>query len=103
MRFSRCSNGLGRANARRKEEDTMTYFAEQNSIEAVNGRMSVDAPPRLRRVMAALVRHLHAFIKEVELTQEEWERAIDFLTKTGQMCSAERQEFILLSDVLGVS
>ncbi|MBX5452509.1 MAG: intradiol ring-cleavage dioxygenase [Acidobacteriia bacterium] len=81
----------------------MTYFAEQNSIEAVNGRMSVDAPPRLRRVMAALVRHLHAFIKEVELTQEEWERAIDFLTKTGQMCSAERQEFILLSDVLGVS
>jgi len=81
----------------------MTYFTEENSVEAVNSRMADHVSPRLRLVMSALVRHLHAFIKEVELTQEEWEIAIDFLTKTGQMCSDERQEFILLSDVLGVS
>jgi catechol 1,2-dioxygenase len=53
--------------------------------------------------MASLVRHLHSFAREVELTQEEWGTAIDFLTRTGQICSAERQEFILLSDTLGLS
>ncbi len=81
----------------------MKYFTEQNSVEAVNARIADGTAPRLRQVMTALVRHLHAFIKEVELTQEEWDIAIDFLTRTGQMCSDERQEFILLSDVLGVS
>ena len=59
--------------------------------------------PRLRRVMSSLVTHLHAFIKDVELTEAEWGTAIDFLTQTGQICSDTRQEFILLSDVLGVS
>lgn len=53
--------------------------------------------------MRSLVTHLHAFIKDVELTGEEWAKAIDFLTATGRICSAERQEFILLSDVLGAS
>lgn len=81
----------------------MKYFTEQNSVEAVNARVADGTAPRLRQVMTALVRHLHAFVKEVELTQEEWDIAIDFLTRTGQMCSDERQEFILLSDVLGVS
>ena len=79
------------------------YFTEENSVEAVLARMEAGTAPRLRQVMTALVRHLHAFVKEVELTQEEWEVAIDFLTKTGGMCTDERQEFILLSDVLGVS
>lgn len=79
------------------------YFTEENSVETVNARMGEATAPRLRQVMTALVKHLHAFAKEVELTQEEWEIAIDFLTKTGQICSGERQEFILLSDVLGVS
>nr|WP_245248325.1 dioxygenase [Tianweitania sediminis] len=59
--------------------------------------------PRLAEVMGCLVSHLHAFAKEIHLTQEEWEIAIDFLTRTGQMCNAERQEFILLSDTLGFS
>ena len=81
----------------------MKYSIEQNSVEAVNARIADRTAPRLRQVMTALVRHLHAFIKEVELTQEEWDIAIDFLTRTGQMCSDERQEFILLSNVLGVS
>jgi len=53
--------------------------------------------------MTCLVSHLHAFAKEIKLTQEEWEAGIDFLTRTGQICSDERQEFILLSDTLGFS
>jgi hydroxyquinol 1,2-dioxygenase len=54
-------------------------------------------------VMTCLVKHLHAFAKETRLTQEEWDVGIEFLTKTGQLCSGERQEFILLSDTLGFS
>lgn len=79
------------------------YFTEEGSVDAVNARMAPDIDPRLREVMASLVRHLHAFVKDVELTEAEWEVAIDFLTRTGQICSDTRQEFILLSDVLGVS
>ncbi|GAB2852624.1 hydroxyquinol 1,2-dioxygenase [Streptomyces deserti] len=61
------------------------------------------ADPRLRELLTALVRHLHAFARETRLTREEWERAIGFLTETGQACTDTRQEFILLSDVLGLS
>ena len=81
----------------------MSYFTEENSEEAVSARMGENVSPRLRQIMDALIHHLHAFVKEVELTEAEWEVAIDFLTKTGQICSDTRQEFILLSDVLGVS
>jgi catechol 1,2-dioxygenase len=59
--------------------------------------------PRLRRIMESLTRHLHAFVRDVELTEAEWFEAIRFLTATGHMCSDKRQEFILLSDTLGVS
>jgi protocatechuate 3,4-dioxygenase beta subunit len=79
------------------------FFTEEGSVQAVNARMGTDINPRLKVVMASLVQHLHAFIKDVHLTQQEWEVAIDFLTRTGQICSGERQEFILLSDTLGVS
>jgi catechol 1,2-dioxygenase len=58
---------------------------------------------RLREILAALIRHLHDFVGEVRLTQEEWMTAIQFLTATGKTCTESRQEFILLSDVLGVS
>jgi hydroxyquinol 1,2-dioxygenase len=61
------------------------------------------ADPRLREVMAALVRHLHAFAREVGLTEQEYFAGIDFLTRTGQTCGATRQEFVLLADVLGLS
>ncbi|MFD3838977.1 intradiol ring-cleavage dioxygenase [Streptomyces sp. NPDC058642] len=61
------------------------------------------ADPRLREVLTALIRHLHAFASETGLTQEEWQGAIRFLTATGQTCTDTRQEFILLSDVLGLS
>lgn len=80
-----------------------SYFTEENSAQAVNARMTDRADPRLKQVMACLVKHLHAFAKEIDLTQQEWEVAIDFLTRTGQISSGERQEFILLSDVLGFS
>jgi hydroxyquinol 1,2-dioxygenase len=82
---------------------TTGHFTAEQSAEIVNARTGPGADPRLAQVMAALVRHLHAFAKEVHLTQAEWEQGIDFLTRTGQICSAERQEFILLSDVLGLS
>jgi catechol 1,2-dioxygenase len=61
------------------------------------------ADPRLGELLTGLVRHLHDFARETRLTQEEWERAIAFLTATGQACTDTRQEFILLSDVLGLS
>jgi catechol 1,2-dioxygenase len=59
--------------------------------------------PRLKAVMTSVVNHLHAVVREVEPTVEEWMEAIRFLTATGQMCDDRRQEFILLSDTLGVS
>lgn len=80
-----------------------SYFSEDTSVETVNARMGAATSPRMAEVMACLVKHLHAFAKEIHLTQAEWETGIDFLTRTGQICSGERQEFILLSDVLGVS
>ena len=58
---------------------------------------------RLRELMQALTRHLHAFVSEVWLTQQEWEQAIDVLTQTGAITDERRQEFILWSDVLGLS
>jgi catechol 1,2-dioxygenase len=59
--------------------------------------------PRLREIVSSLAKHLHAFVREVRLTPDEWMTGIDFLTRTGQKCDAIRQEFILLSDVLGLS
>jgi hydroxyquinol 1,2-dioxygenase len=79
------------------------YFTETNSVDTVNARMGADVDPRLAHVMASLVKHLHDFALDVQLTQDEWETAIGFLTRTGQICTQERQEFILLSDTLGLS
>jgi hydroxyquinol 1,2-dioxygenase len=77
--------------------------AGQLITEAVQERVAQAPDARMRQVGAALVRHLHAFIREVEPTQAEWQAGINFLTRTGQQCDRHRQEFILLSDVLGVS
>jgi hydroxyquinol 1,2-dioxygenase len=59
--------------------------------------------PRLREILTALISHLHAFATETKLTPQEWLAGLEFLTATGQKCDGERQEFILLSDVLGLS
>ena len=80
------------------------YFTEAGSAEVVNARIDpARAADRVPAIAAALTRHLHAFVKEIEPTHEEWLAGIEFLTKTGHMCTDWRQEFILLSDVLGVS
>ena len=82
---------------------TRQTFSEDTATEIVLGRLGPDISPRLRQVMTAVITHLHAVVREVEPTPDEWMAAIQFLTDTGQMCSSERQEFILLSDTLGVS
>ncbi len=79
------------------------YFTEDTSAEVVIARNANAPDARLAQVMAVITKHLHAAVKEIEPTQEEWFNAIMFLTKTGQMCDEWRQEYILLSDVTGVS
>src|SRR6201987_2364946 len=80
---------------RNKTEDDITAEVLQ--------RFAQTPDPRLRDIMLGLVRHLHAFVKEVGLTEAEWFQAIEILTEAGRMCSDKRQEFILFSDTLGVS
>jgi hydroxyquinol 1,2-dioxygenase len=84
-------SGMGR----NKTEDDIT--AE------VLARFAQTEDPRLREIMLSLIGHLHAFVKEVKLTEAEWFQAIEILTAAGKMCSDKRQEFILFSDTLGVS
>lgn len=81
----------------------MRNLNEGTITEEVVGRLAGCADPRIKQISTSLVRHLHAFVRDVELTQAEWAYAIDFLTRTGHMCTDTRQEFILLSDTLGVS
>lgn len=71
--------------------------------QTVVDRLQATPDPRLRQVMTSLIRHLHGFVADVGLTEDEWLTAIRFLTATGQICSDRRQEYILLSDTLGVS
>lgn len=79
------------------------FFTEENSAEVVISRNAKAKDARLAEVMAVIIRHLHAAVKEIEPTEAEWFEAIKFLTATGHMCTDWRQEFILLSDTLGVS
>ncbi|MBX5459845.1 MAG: intradiol ring-cleavage dioxygenase [Steroidobacteraceae bacterium] len=81
----------------------MPEFDEKSITAAVIARMSECKDARFKQVMTSLITHLHDFVREVRLTEEEWMQAIQFLTETGQACTDRRQEFILLSDTLGVS
>jgi catechol 1,2-dioxygenase len=78
-------------------------FTEETATGAVVASFAGAADPRLREILGSLVRHLHGFVREVEPSFAEWEQAVGFLTATGQKCDDTRQEFILLSDVLGVT
>lgn len=80
-----------------------TFFSEERSEDIVIDRIGEDCDPRFRQVMDSAIRHLHAFVKEVEPSEAEWAEAIAFLTATGQKCDETRQEWILASDALGVS
>jgi hydroxyquinol 1,2-dioxygenase len=81
----------------------MRNIDEHTITPAVIARLSESGNPRFREIMSSLVTHLHDFAREVKLTEAEWMQGIQFLTATGQKCDAKRQEFILLSDTLGLS
>jgi len=81
----------------------MRNLTEHNVTEAVLQTLDKIQDARFKEIMTSLVKYLHTFVREVELTEAEWLAAIQFLTATGQMCNESRQEFILLSDTLGVS
>ncbi|RAC14720.1 hydroxyquinol 1,2-dioxygenase, partial [Burkholderia multivorans] len=76
---------------------------EQRLTETVIASFSGTSDERLKELMTSLVTHLHGFIRDVRLTEEEWNQAIAFLTAVGHITDDRRQEFILLSDVLGAS
>src|SRR5579859_2651590 len=78
-------------------------LADEDLTPAVLATFGNCTSERFQEIMQSLVRHLHSFVKDVELTEEEWFKGIDFLTRTGHITGEKRQEFILLSDVLGVS
>lgn len=81
----------------------MPFVTEENLTDIVMKRWEDIDDPRLRQIMGSLIKHLHGFVRDIEPTEAEWFRAIQWLTDTGQMCTDKRQEFILASDVLGVS
>lgn len=85
----------GDKDVRNLTQDTIT--------QAVLAQLAQTPDPRLKEVMVSLVQHLHAFARDTRLTEDEWKFGIDFLTAVGHKCSSTRQEFILLSDVLGLS
>jgi hydroxyquinol 1,2-dioxygenase len=84
-------------------EGRMRELTPETITDAVLDQMATTPDPRMREVMAAAVRHLHAFAREVNLTPSEWIKGIEFMTAVGKMCTPERQEFILLSDTIGLS
>src|SRR6201992_3384436 len=81
----------------------MTQFNDTELTAAVIRSFEETPDPRVKFLMEELVKSLHDFVRKTDLTFEEWEYAIDFLTRVGQKCTPIRQEFILLSDVMGVS
>lgn len=81
----------------------MMNLNEDTITDAVIAQLASTPDPRLRQILASLVKHLHGFAREVALSEAEWLAAIQFLTRSGHMCDDKRQEFILLSDTLGLS
>ena len=81
----------------------MTGDAHSELLAEVLSRYEGSPNPRLREITEAAIRHLHAFAEEVNLQRDEWFAGVEFLTATGQLCDGNRQEFILLSDTLGLS
>lgn len=89
--------------ATQQREDGPLLFVEGRSAEIVADSFVHCQDLRLREILTSLVSHLHGFAKDVGLTPQEWASGVDFLTETGQKCDEHRQEFILLSDTLGLS
>src|SRR5262249_51908376 len=93
-----CARGSGRVGGASMSAMTPDQFTEQ-----VLAAYAGTPDPRLRQLLASLIRHLHAFAVETRLTPQEWLAGVEFLTATGQECDSERQEFVLLPDILGFS
>jgi catechol 1,2-dioxygenase/hydroxyquinol 1,2-dioxygenase len=81
----------------------MHELTPETITDAVLEQMATTPDPRLKEIMASAIKHLHAFAREVKLTPAEWIKGIEFMTAVGKMCTPARQEFILLSDTLGLS
>lgn len=81
----------------------MREYTPENITDAVLEQIATTPDPRFKEIMESAVRHLHAFARDVNLTPAEWIKGIEFMTKVGQMCTPARQEFILLSDTMGLS
>src|SRR5271169_5654001 len=86
-----------------QRERSMNELTPETITQAVVDQMASTPNPRLKQIMASAVKHLHAFAKEVNLTPAEWIKGIAFMTNVGKICTPARQEFILLSDTLGLS
>lgn len=86
-----------------RETNQMRAYTPETITDAVIEQMSTTSDPRMKQVMECAIKHLHAFAREVNLTPAEWIKGIEFMTKVGQMCTPARQEFILLSDTVGLS
>ncbi len=81
----------------------MRSVTKDNITDVFTSYFGDDTDPRVKEVLSALARHIHDFAREVNLTHNEWRVGIDFLTRAGEITSPERQEFVLLSDVMGLS
>jgi len=81
----------------------MRSVTKDNITDVFAAYFAEDTDPRVREVLGALARHVHDFAREVNLTHEEWQMGIEFLTRAGEITTPERQEFVLLSDVMGLS
>lgn len=81
----------------------MRNVTPETLTESLLGLSGADTDPRLQEILASLVTHLHAFTKEVGLTHAEWRKGIELLTRAGEITDDERNEFVLFSDVLGLS
>jgi hydroxyquinol 1,2-dioxygenase len=81
----------------------MRNLTQDNITQAVIARLADTPDPRLKEIVTSLVQHLHAFARDVKLTEDEWFKGIEFLTRVGHITDDKRQEFILLSDTLGLS
>lgn len=86
-----------------KNRDAKYFFTVKDSVKVVQDRAGPKADKRVKEITNSLVKHLHAFVKETNITLDEWHYGIQFLTRTGHLSTDWRQEFILLSDALGIS
>lgn len=96
-------HGAASNGAVQKARPEVLHLTPETVTQAVIEQMATTTDPRMREIMEAAVKHLHQFARDVKLTPAEWLYGIDFLTRVGKMCTPDRQEFILMSDTLGMS